>query len=74
MKMFSDCSGECCVCSVAGGCLAGHGDDDFWPASKEQIIERLDKGRFKDYTEMMKEHLLHRFNYDYDKEKENEHD
>ena len=30
MKMFSDCSGPCeCIANFIGGCLAGHGDDDF---------------------------------------------
>ena len=69
MKMFSDCSGKCCLCACGGGCLAGHGDDDFWPASKEQIIERLDKGQYKSYTQIMKDHLKYRFGYDYDKQK-----
>ena len=47
MKMFSDCSGECCVCACGGFCLAGHGDDDFSPATNEQILARLKRG---DYT------------------------
>jgi len=31
MKLFSECSGACedCVIHYTGGCLAGHGDDDF---------------------------------------------
>lgn len=66
--MFSNCSGECCLCACGGGCLAGNGDDDFLPASKEQIIERLDKGEYKDYTQMMKDHLKHQFGYDYERE------
>lgn len=53
MKMFSDCSGECCVCACGGGCLAGHGDDDFYPATKEQVIDRLDKAQYKDYKDYM---------------------
>ena len=53
MKMFSDCSGECCVCVCGDFCLAGHGDDDYWPASDEKIIKRLDKGQYPDYREMM---------------------
>lgn len=65
MKMFSDCSGECCLCGVGEGCLAGHGDDDFYPADKEQIIERLDKGQFPSYRQMMIDHLKRAFNYDY---------
>ena len=70
MKMFSDCSGECCLCANGGGgCLAGHGDDEYWPANKEQIIERLDKGQFSDHTQTMKNYLKNRFKYDYDKER-----
>lgn len=48
MKMFSDCSGECCVCG-GGWCMAGHGDDDFYPASKEEIIDRLRAGEYPAY-------------------------
>lgn len=60
MKMFSDCSGECCVCACGGFCLAGHGDDDYWPASDAQIIERLNKGQYPDYHEMMIKELQRR--------------
>ena len=66
MKMFSDCSGECCVCSCGDFCLAGHGDDDYGPASKEQVIGRLNKGKYKGYEQMMKSYLRNKFNYDYD--------
>ena len=66
MKMFSDCSGECCVCSHGDFCLAGHGDDDFSPASKEKIIENLDEGRYPSYTEYMIKHLANRYGYIYD--------
>ena len=42
MKMFSDCSGECCVCvGFKYGCLAGYGDDDFVLASKDELLNRL---------------------------------
>lgn len=53
MKMFSDCSGECCVCACGDFCLAGHGDDDFSPASTEQVRERLDNGRYPNYIDYM---------------------
>lgn len=65
MKMFSDCSGECCICDCGGFCLAGHGDDDFCLASKEKIIENLDKGKYPTYTEYMKSALKQHYNYDY---------
>ena len=57
MKMFSDCSGKCCICACGDFCLAGHGDDDFSPASKEQIIKRLKDGQYKSYTQTMKNYL-----------------
>lgn len=41
MKIGSDCSGECILCANSGFCLAGHGDDDFFPATKEQLISRV---------------------------------
>ena len=53
MKLFSACSGECCVCVCGNGCLAGHGDDDFYPATNEQIIQRLEKGEYPRYRDEM---------------------
>lgn len=72
MKMFSDCSGECCVCSNGGGCIAGHGDDYFSPATKEQIIRNLDNGIYSNYTEYMIKYLANKYDYVYIGEKENE--
>jgi len=47
MKLFSDCRGPCSVCAAMdGGCLAGHGDDDFQLAPKERIEEVLKTGRY----------------------------
>lgn len=63
--MFSDCSGECCICACGDACLAGHGDDDFSLASKEQIVERLDNGQYKSYTDIMIGVLKHRYGYNY---------
>jgi hypothetical protein len=42
MKMFSDCSGPCKTCKInyIGGCLAGHGDNDYCYASPEWIKEK----------------------------------
>lgn len=71
MQLFSNCSGPCCLCSAGGGCLAGHGDDDFWPARKEQIIERLNKGQYEDDTQTMKNYLKEKYGYDYDSPKKN---
>lgn len=66
MKMFSECSGECCVCSNGGFCLAGHGDDDFSLASKEKIIQNLDEGKYSNYTEYMIKCLANEYSYVYD--------
>lgn len=65
MKMFSGCSGECCVCACGGCCLAGHGDDDFYPASKEKIIENLDNRRYESYREYMINYLKEKYEFDY---------
>ena len=57
MKMFSDCAGECCICRCGDFCLAGHGDDDFSPATKEQVIKRLNEGSYPRYRQMMINYL-----------------
>jgi len=42
MKLIgTDCSGECLFCIYSGACLAGHGDDDYYEASKNVLIARL---------------------------------
>ena len=65
MKFFSNCSGECCVCVCGEFCLAGHGDDDFRLASKQQIIDRLNKGKYKSYTDYMIRVLQNAYAYEY---------
>jgi hypothetical protein len=62
MKMFSDCSGPCEACKAhyLGGCLAGHGDDDYDEASPEWLIEneeriaRIVKERHEFYANLNK--------------------
>ena len=47
MMMFSDCSGPCLLCTAGGaggGCLAGHGDDDFQAASCDRLKRVLETG------------------------------
>lgn len=58
MEMFSNCSGPCCLCNCLGVCLAGHGDDDFYPATDEQLLERLYKKPH--YRDEIIEELKHR--------------
>ena len=60
MKLFTDCSGECCVCAFGGICLAGHGDDYFLPAKNEQILERLKNGNYPNYRQIMIDELAKR--------------
>ena len=52
MKFFSDCS-ACAICGAGNGCLAGNGDNDYFPATKEQIIERLDNHEYESYRSQM---------------------
>ena len=56
MKLFTNCSGSCSQCYpyYLGGCLAGHGDDMFFPLPVDADMERLklmkrarDKRNFK---------------------------
>lgn len=51
MKMFSDCSGECddCHISYTGVCLAGHGDDDFYPITRESAIKMIKEKKIEKY-------------------------
>lgn len=64
--MFANCSGECAVCACAGFCLAGNGDDDFCPATKEQIIERLRAGLYSNYHGLMVDYLRTQYGYFFD--------
>lgn len=58
---------DCAICYYGdGGCLAGMRDDDFVPAEKEQLIQRLDNGNFSSYRQQMKTTLLTDHLYDYD--------
>lgn len=58
MKMFSDCSGPCETCRThfTGGCLAGHGDDDYSYASPEWIAQHQEENKVET-NELSKEPL-----------------
>lgn len=64
MKFGPNCAGKCCICAV-NTCLAGNGDDDFSPATKEQIIKRLQKGEFRDHQQYMIDYLTSQYGYIY---------
>ena len=64
---FPICGSKCPICRCAEFfCLAGNGDDDYSPATKEQVIKRLDEGSFNSKRAMMIKYLKSKFNYDYD--------
>lgn len=63
--MFTNCSGPCGCCDCAGFCLAGHGDDDYSPASASTIIERLNKNQYPSDRKQMIEFLSNRYKIDY---------
>ena len=54
MKMFSDCSGPCddCCINYSGGCLAGHGDDDFTQITEGDAINIIRRGWVKSDSDM----------------------
>jgi hypothetical protein len=61
MKMFSDCRGECAICGCGGGCLAGHGDDDWCPATETQLTNRLNNNEYGAYRDLMIKTLKEKF-------------
>lgn len=59
--MFASCAGKCYKCYWAsGGCLAGHGDDDYTPATEQQLLERLVKSSFSQEHNMIRAELVKR--------------
>lgn len=56
---------ECAICGVGNGCIAAMHDDYFYPATKEELIKRLDTGKFPAYRDLMIKTLKERFNYEY---------
>jgi len=65
MIQFTDCSGECAVCACGDACAAGHGDDDYCPASKDQLISRLSMDRYAGNRQLMIDTLKQKFNFTY---------
>lgn len=61
------CSGSCCCCTREGlDCLGYTGCDDYKPATAEQIIKRIQSGKFCDHTQSMIIFLKMRYDIDYD--------
>lgn len=66
MNFFSNCSRDCCICANTSGCVTGHGGNDFTLASKEKIIDNLDKGFYRSYRQLMIDTLRKSYEYDYE--------
>ncbi|WP_405328512.1 hypothetical protein [Fibrobacter sp.] len=67
MMMFSSCCDRCATCALGAGhgCLAGHGDDDYVPANKQEVIDRLDAGDYCNDRQAMIDYLKKRYKYVY---------
>lgn len=65
MKLMSYCS-KCSICGAGGACLAGIGDYDYFPATKEQVIKRLDNNEYSWRRDEMIQYLKEKFDYDYE--------
>ena len=64
---FPKCLPDCSICANADiSCLAGNGDDNYRPATKEQVIDRLNSSEYNSRSiEMMIKFLKDKYNYDY---------
>ena len=59
--MFSKCATKCAICSMGdGGCLAGSGDDDFFPASNEELENRLKDSKWAGFHQEIEFELISR--------------
>lgn len=47
----------CGICANAGFCLCSMNEDEFSPASKEEVRRRLEEGRYPSDIEVMKSFL-----------------
>ena len=69
--MFSDCSGPCdhCMIGYTGGCMAGHGDDDFTKVTEDNLSHILEfasqdsiKRLFRFFPELERKVKLNKIN------------
>lgn len=65
MKLFPDCITKCHICALGGHCLAGNGDDNYSPASKEKVIGNLDHGYYPSDKNRMIRYLKDVYGYEY---------
>ena len=57
---------ECATCYCGDGCLASMREDFWMKATKQQLIDRLDNGKYKNYTDLMKIKLKEWYDYVYE--------
>lgn len=60
MSLLARCSDKCCICGCNYLCFSGNSDDDFYPATNEQLIERLKKDQVSYNREMIIDELRKR--------------
>ena len=64
--MFSRCAGKCHLCYMGDvGCIAGHGDDDFSPATKSQLLKRLVMTKYSHKHDKIRGELIRRYPEEY---------
>ena len=62
MSLFSICN-NCWTCRrFDGHCYAGNGDDDYFPATKEQILCRLSNKNANEYD---RQHMINFLKHEY---------
>lgn len=62
---------ECAICFCGSGhCIAAMLDDYWQPATKEQLISRLNNNEYSSYRQLMIDTLYSNFNIKYNIEKE----
>ena len=67
MKLLMSCKNKCSVCWSCDRCISFPvGADHFTLAEKDEIIRRIDTGRFKKKHGLMKDVLYQCYDYRYD--------
>lgn len=56
---------ECAICACADGCLVFTYEDCFVLANKRQLIDRLNKGKYSNYRQLMIDTLKKQYNHEY---------
>lgn len=68
MAIFDIEGQQCCHCEHGGNCRACGVDEIYLTASRNELIDRLNKNKYPDHRDAIKERLLDTYGYDYDLE------